>query len=90
MPDELLTASVPDSRGQRQRSASAWSSLPTWAIWSISAAAVLSPVLAFLMAVAVEILVGALMDAGMLEVHALVAVGAKQSGGTGYADKGPR
>ena len=41
------------------------SSLPTWAIWSIAAAAVLSPLLAFLMAIAVEVLIGALMDAGM-------------------------
>ena len=41
------------------------SSLPTWAIWSIAAAAVLSPLFAFLMAIAVEIMIGALMDAGM-------------------------
>jgi len=49
------------------------SSLPTWATWSIAAAAVLSPVLAFLMAIAVEILIGVLKDAGMLEFLALVA-----------------
>jgi hypothetical protein len=49
------------------------STLPTWAIWSIAAAAVLSPVLAFLMATAVEILIGVLKDAGMLEFLALVA-----------------
>jgi hypothetical protein len=49
------------------------STLPTWAIWSIAAAAVLSPVLAFLMAIAVEILIGVLKDAGMLEFLALVA-----------------
>jgi phosphate/sulfate permease len=35
-------------------------SLPTWAMWSIIAAAVLSPVLAFLMAIAVEIFIGVL------------------------------
>ena len=52
------------------------SSLPSWAIWWIAAAALLSPVLAFLMAITVEILIGALMDAGMLEIGALVAVGA--------------
>jgi hypothetical protein len=49
------------------------SSFPTWATWSIAAAAVLSPVLAFLMAIAVEILIGVLKDAGMLEFLALVA-----------------
>jgi hypothetical protein len=49
------------------------SSLPTWATWSIAVAAVLSPVLAFLMAIAVEILFGVLKDAGMLEFLALVA-----------------
>jgi hypothetical protein len=49
------------------------SSLPIWATWSIAAAAVLSPVLAFLMAIAVEILIGVLKDAGMLEFLALVA-----------------
>jgi hypothetical protein len=49
------------------------STLPTWAIWSIAAAAVLSPVLAFVMATAVEILIGVLKDAGMLEFLALVA-----------------
>lgn len=49
------------------------SSLPTWATWSIAAAAVLSPVLAFLMAIAVEILIGVLKDADMLEFLALVA-----------------
>jgi hypothetical protein len=51
-------------------------SLPTWATWSIAAAAVLSPVLAFLTAIAVEILIGVLKDAGMLEFLALVASGA--------------
>jgi hypothetical protein len=42
------------------------SSLPTWAIWSIAAGVLLSPVLAFLIAIGVEILIGSLMDAGML------------------------
>jgi hypothetical protein len=50
-------------------------SLPTWAIWSIAVAALLSPVLAFLIAIAVEILIGALMDAGVLPLFALVAAG---------------
>jgi hypothetical protein len=49
------------------------SSLPTWATWSIAAAAVLSPVLAFFMAISVEILIGVLKDAGMLEFLALFA-----------------
>jgi hypothetical protein len=52
------------------------SSLPTWATWSIVAAAVLSPILAFLMAIAVEIVVDVLKDAGLLELVALVAAGA--------------
>ena len=49
--------------------------LPSWAIWSIAVAAALSPVLAFLMAIAVEILIDALSNAGMLEFAALVAIG---------------
>jgi len=40
------------------------SSLPAWAIFSIAIAAVLSPVLAFLMGIAVEILIGLAADAG--------------------------
>jgi hypothetical protein len=51
-------------------------SLPTWAMWSIIAAAVLSPVLAFLMAIAVEIFIGVLKDAGILEFLAVAAIGA--------------
>ena len=51
-------------------------SLPTWAMWSIIAAAVLSPVLAFLTAIAVEIFIGVLKDAGILEFLAVGAVGA--------------
>jgi hypothetical protein len=52
------------------------SSLPTWAMWSIIAAAVLSPVLAFLTAIAVEIFIGVLKDAGILELLAVGAIGA--------------
>jgi len=52
------------------------STLPTWAKWSIAVAAILSPALAFLMAIAVEILIGALIDAAMLGLLALVTVGA--------------
>jgi hypothetical protein len=51
-------------------------SLPTWAMWSIIAAAVLSPVLAFLMAIAVEIVIGVLKDAGILEFLAVGTIGA--------------
>jgi len=52
------------------------SSLPTWVTWSIAAATVLSPVLAFLMAIAVEVLVGVLKDADLLAPFAFVAMGA--------------
>ena len=48
------------------------SSLPTWALLSIAVAAMLSPVLAFLMAIAVEIVIGALVDAGVLPVFAVL------------------
>ena len=40
-------------------------SVPIWAMWSVAVAVLLSPVLAFLMAIAVEILIGSLMDAGL-------------------------
>ena len=40
------------------------SSLPKWAIWWIALAAVLSPVLAFLGAIGVEVLIGTLVDTG--------------------------
>ena len=50
-------------------------SLPTWALLSIAVAAMLSPVLAFLMAKAVEIVIGALVDAGALPIFALVTAG---------------
>jgi hypothetical protein len=53
--------------------------LPTWVTWSIALAVILfSPVLAFLMAIGVEILIGVLKDAGMLPglpVGALGAIG---------------
>lgn len=49
------------------------SSLPTWAMWLIAAAALLSPVLAFLLAIAAEIVIGALWDADMLKPPALAA-----------------
>jgi len=48
------------------------SSLPTWATWSIVAAAVLSPVLAFLTAIVVEILFGLVKDAGVPALLILV------------------
>jgi hypothetical protein len=52
------------------------SSTPSWVIWFIVAAAILSPVLAFLMAIAVDIVVGVLIDAGVLKSVALVSAGA--------------
>jgi hypothetical protein len=53
------------------------SSLPTWAPLSIIAAVVLlSPVLAFLTAIAVEILVGLLVEAGAPVLPAFLAAGA--------------
>jgi len=52
-------------------------SLPAWARLSIIAAAVLlCPVLAFLTAVVVEILIGVLKEAGLLALLAFVGVGA--------------
>ena len=51
-------------------------SLPSWAMWSIIAAAVLSPVLAFLTAIAVEIFIGVLKEAGILEFLAVGMIGA--------------
>jgi hypothetical protein len=51
-------------------------SLPTWGILAIAAAALLSPVLAFLLAMALEIVIVILQDAGVLKFVALVAVGA--------------
>jgi hypothetical protein len=52
------------------------SSLPTWAIWSIAAAAVLSPVLAFLTVIAVEILIDFLMEVGVPALLAFIVVSA--------------
>jgi uncharacterized membrane protein len=49
-------------------------SLPTCAMWSIIAGAVLSKILAFLMAIAVEIFIGVLKDAGILEFLAVGAI----------------
>jgi len=51
-------------------------SLPSWAMWSIIAAAVLSPVLAFLTAIAVEIFIGILKEAGILEFLSVGVIGA--------------
>ena len=51
-------------------------SLPSWAMWSIIAAAVLSPVLAFLTAIGVEIFIGVLKEAGILEFLAVGVIGA--------------
>jgi hypothetical protein len=48
---------------------------PTWAMWSIIAA-VLSPVLAFLTAIAVEIFIGVLKEAAILEFLAVGVIGA--------------
>ena len=53
------------------------SSVPTWAIWLIIVPCVLlSPALAFLLAIAIEILIGCLMDAGAPALLALIIVGA--------------
>ena len=50
---------------------------PTWTKFLVVAAAVLlSPVLAFLMAIAVEISIGAVKDAGAVPLLALVVAGA--------------
>jgi hypothetical protein len=56
------------------------SNLPTWAIWSIAAAVVLSPALAFVMAIGVEILISTLTDAGisvLLPLAVAVALGSR-------------
>ena len=51
----------------------AMSSLPAWAKWSITAAGVLlSPMLAFLMALVVAVLVGPLKEAGLTASVAIV------------------
>jgi hypothetical protein len=52
------------------------SSVPTWAVWSIIVPCVLlSPVIAFFLALAAEILVGTLVNAGA-PVLALLGAGA--------------
>jgi hypothetical protein len=51
-------------------------SLPAWGILAIAAAALLSPVLAFLLAIAVEIVIVVLQDAGVLKLVALAVAGA--------------
>jgi hypothetical protein len=51
-------------------------SLPIWAVWSmIPGAAVLTPVLAFLMAVVTAGILGVLREAGVPTVLALAATG---------------
>jgi hypothetical protein len=51
--------------------------LPAWTMWTIIAAGVLlSPALAFLFAIAVEIMLGVLRDTGVLKFVALAIVGA--------------
>ena len=47
-----------------------------WAMWSIVVAVLLSPVFAFLMAIAVEILIGSLTDAGLPVLPPLAIAGA--------------
>ena len=65
-PDGLLTAVLLGIGAVRVSRRTSVSGLPTWAIWSIIAVpALLSPVLAFLLAIAVAILIGALKDAGV-------------------------
>jgi len=50
---------------------------PTWTKFSVVAAAgLLSPVLAFLMAIAVEIVLGLVKDAGALPIVGLIGAGA--------------
>jgi hypothetical protein len=50
---------------------------PTWSKFSLVAGAgLLSPVLAFLMAIAIEILIGAVKDAGALPLLAIIIAGA--------------
>ena len=52
-------------------------SIPAWAQLSIiGLALLLSPALAFLVAIAVEIVIGVLVDAGALALSALIATGA--------------
>jgi hypothetical protein len=71
--DGLLTASMLDGRVSVGGSVI---SLLAWSIFAIAAGALLSPVLAFLMAITVEIVIGVLKDAGMPALLTVVAVGA--------------
>ena len=51
--------------------------LPAWTMWTVVVAGVLlSPVFAFLLAIAVEIVLGVLQDAGVLKFVTLMAAGA--------------
>ena len=52
------------------------SSLPTWAMWSIAVVVLLSPVLAFLTSILVEILISLVKDAGVLALLTLAVAGA--------------
>ncbi len=50
--------------------------LPTWAVWGVVVpCVVLSPVIAFLLANAIEIIIGCLVDAGAPALFALIIVG---------------
>jgi hypothetical protein len=52
-------------------------SLPAWAMWGVVVPCVLlSPVIAILLAIAIEILIGCLMDAGAPALLALIIAGA--------------
>jgi hypothetical protein len=51
-------------------------SLPTWAWWIVAAGVLLSPVFAFLLALAAEILIGVLKEAGLPALLSLMAAGA--------------
>ena len=61
----MLTVGVLDRAKSVSTGGDRVSSVPIWAMLSIAVAALLSPVFTFLMAIAVEILIGSLMDAGL-------------------------
>jgi hypothetical protein len=75
-----ISYTVAEERTRRQRGprGQRWSARASnWGLGGLIAAAVLlSPVLAFLMALAVEILIGLLKDGGVPALLALVAAGA--------------
>ncbi len=50
-------------------------SLPTWACWTIAGAILLSPALAFLLAILIEIGVGAVKEGGLPALLMLVFAG---------------